>query len=231
VCRACRNNVFRRLSMHGNARSGLLLRDSGTGGNQVLDSDFFGNGIGLGIMFGDGTGNLVRGNRAYDNGSAGFDTGEFAGAISFEYNWSFGNAKSGFVLAGGDPVVAGPHRLRHNAAWDNAGEGFSDEGGNAALELSNNTAFRNGGDGFRLRSEVAVVRSNASIDNGRGAISLSATAAQSRNSWQQDGWSAATFRSTDPAEAASPRQADWRFPRTAFLTTGNGVGASMTGPG
>jgi hypothetical protein len=135
------------------------------------------------------------------------------------------------VLGGGDPVVAGPHRLRHNAAWDNTGEGFTDDGGNAALELSNNTAFRNGGDGFRLRSEVALLRSNASIDNGRGAISLAATAAQSRNSWQLAGWSAATFRSTDPAEAAGPRPADWRFPRTAFLTTGNGVGASMAGPG
>jgi len=43
VCRSCRANVFQRLSIHDNVRSGLTLRDPDTIGNQVLDSDFFNN--------------------------------------------------------------------------------------------------------------------------------------------------------------------------------------------
>ncbi len=236
VCRACHDTVFRRLVMHDNGRSGLMLRDPGTIGNQVLDSDFYRNrdaagtaGIGLGVQFGGGAGNLIRGNRAYDNGTSGYDLGGFADPVTLEYNWAFGNGATGFVLAGGDPPVAAAHGLRHNASWDNGGNGFSDDGGAGAVQLTNNTAFRNAGAGFALPDSPAVLRSNASVGNTRAAVALSAEAAVSRNSWQEDGWSAATFRSTDPAVAEGPRPPDGSFPRTDFLTTGNGVGASMGG--
>jgi hypothetical protein len=232
VCRACRQNVFRRLSMHGNARSGLLLRDPGTTGNQVLDSDFFDNrdpggtaGIGLGIVFGGGEGNLVRGNRAFGNSSGGFDLGEFTGAVSLEYNWAYRNDATGFILGGGSPPVAAAHKLRHNAAWDNAGHGFADDGNTAAIELSNNTAFRNQDTGFYLRFAAATVRSNVSVDNAADVAAAQA-AKQSRNSWQGN---RATFRSTDPTAAEGPRSAAGRRPGTDFLTTGNGTGASMAG--
>ncbi|ROR35284.1 sigma-70 family RNA polymerase sigma factor [Kitasatospora cineracea] len=43
VCSGCRSTVFQHVAFHGNARSGLLLRDAGTSGNSVLDSDFFDN--------------------------------------------------------------------------------------------------------------------------------------------------------------------------------------------
>nr|WP_104788570.1 sigma-70 family RNA polymerase sigma factor [Streptomyces sp. QL37]PPQ59377.1 hypothetical protein C5F59_23950 [Streptomyces sp. QL37] len=46
VCRSCRNTVFRGLSLHDNAESGLTLRDAGTENNTVLDSDFYANGPG-----------------------------------------------------------------------------------------------------------------------------------------------------------------------------------------
>jgi RNA polymerase sigma factor (sigma-70 family) len=236
VCRGCHDNVFRRLSMHDNARSGLLLRDPGTTNNQVLDSDFYRNhdpagaagiGVGLGIMFGDGTGNLIRGNRAYDNGGPGFELGEFADAVTVEYNWAWGNNSNGFTLAGGSPPVSAAHKLRHNAAWDNASNGFGDDGVGGAMQLSNNTAFRNGGNGFSLPNAAAVLRANASVDNKGGVAALAANAQLSRNSWQLTGWNASMFRSTDPAIAEGPRQADGSLPATAFLAGGNGVGASM----
>jgi hypothetical protein len=112
VCRACRNNVFRWLSMHGNVRSGLLLRDPGTAGNQVLDSDFHANrdpagaagvGIGLGVQFGAGAGNVIRGIRAFGNGSSGVDLGAFAAPVTIEYSWSYDNGTNGFSLGGGRP--------------------------------------------------------------------------------------------------------------------------------
>jgi hypothetical protein len=237
VCRACRNNVFRWLSLHDNVRSGLMLRDPGTTGNQVLDSDFFANrdpagadgiGIGLGVQFGAGAGNVVRGNRAYRNGSAGIDLGSFTDPVTVEYSWAYDNGASGFVLGGGDPPATAAHRLRHNAAWDNAGHGFTDDDNTAALQLSNNTAFRNRGTGFALPAAAATLRANAAVDNDT-AQRLSPAAEQVRNSWQQDGWSAAKFRSTDPAEARGARTATGDLPGTSFITTGNGVGASMAG--
>jgi pectate disaccharide-lyase len=236
ICQSCHDNVFRRLSMHGNARSGLLLRGPGTADNKVLDSDFFRNqapgaapgvGVGLAIMSGDGSGNLVRGNRAFDNGAAGYELGGFAGPVSVEYNWAWGNDSGGFALAGGSPPVAAAHRLRHNASWDNAGDGFGDDGVGGAMEFNNNTAFRNGGTGFSLLSAPALLRSNASVDNHGGTAVLAGDARLSRNSWQIEGWSAAKFRSTDPAPAEGPRRPDGSLPAVPFLAGGNGVGASM----
>jgi RNA polymerase sigma factor (sigma-70 family) len=230
VCLACHDNVFRQLLMHDNAGSGLMLRNAGTAHNQVLDSDFFndhGTGSGLSVMFGVGDGNLLRGNRAYGNATAGFDLGNFRSPVTMEYNWAYRNGTNGFVLNGG---AGAGHELRHNAVWDNAGHGFTDDGGSngALMVFSNNTAYRNGHTGFALPNPAATLRSNVAIDNAT-AISLDAAASQSRNSWQETGWSAAKFRSTDPATAEAPRPSDGGLPSTIFLSTGNGVGASMSG--
>jgi hypothetical protein len=75
---------------------------------------------------------------------------------------------------------------------------------------------------------AAVLRANAAVDNA-DAEQLAPSATTVRNSWQQDGWSAAKFRSTDPAEAEGARTAAGRLPGTSFITAGNGVGASMAG--
>ncbi|MCW6005865.1 sigma-70 family RNA polymerase sigma factor [Micromonospora sp. CPCC 205371] len=248
VCLSCRGNAFRRLSIHDNVRSGLTLRDPGTVDNQVLDSDFYRNydpadqgrsGVGLAIKFGAGTRNVVRGCRAFDNADSGFDLGEFAGAVRLEYNWAYGNGVNrwnapdwqsnadGFHLGGTPPAA---HVLRHNASWANAGNGFSDGGNSGRLELSNNTAFRNGAAGFHLPTAAATVRANASIDNA-SAAELGSGAQSSRNTWDGGAFPASAFESTDPTGAQGPRRPDGRLPATDFLTTGRGVGASMHEPG
>ncbi|WP_306215065.1 sigma-70 family RNA polymerase sigma factor [Actinoplanes sp. RD1] len=223
VCSGCQGSTFRHLTMRGNARSGLQLRDAGTSGNQVLDSDFTGGaGTGLSIQFGSGTGNVVRGNRFAGNALAGVDLGAFGSPVTLEYNWAYGNGGSGFVLGGGTPPAAAAHRLRHNAAWSNGSHGFSDEGNTAALDLTNNTAWRNEDTGFHLPSAPATVRADVAVANGT-PFELSAAATESRSS------TSATFRSTDPAQAAGPRPASGTLPATAFLQTGTGTGASMAG--
>ncbi|MFI5933848.1 sigma-70 family RNA polymerase sigma factor [Actinoplanes sp. NPDC051494] len=229
VCLGCRDTVFRRLSMHDNARSGLMLRGDGTTGNQVLDSDFTSNrapgaGTGLSIQFGSGAGNVVRGNRFAGNGNAGLDLGAFGSPVTIEYNWSYGNGGTGFVLGGGTPTAVAAHKLRHNAAWANGSNGFSDEGNTAALELTNNTAWRNSGTGFHLPDAPATVRADVSVDNGR-PYELNQAATPTRTGGQQP----ATFRSTDPAEAEGPRTTTGALPPTGFLQTGDGNGASMNG--
>ncbi|WP_047890402.1 sigma-70 family RNA polymerase sigma factor [Micromonospora sp. RV43] len=247
VCRACSHTVFRRLSVHDNARSGLTLRDPGTVGNQVLDSDFFrsydpadpgGAGVGLAVKFGDGAGNVLRGNRTFHNADDGIDLGGFADPVTVERNWSYGNGQNrwgvtgwdsngyGFSLGGGEPVPAG-HRVRDNAAWGNRGHGFGVEANAGRIDLTGNTAFRNGGAGFDLTGAGGTARWNLALDNrtpARGGERVAATG----NSWDDDGWSAARLRSTDPRTAEGPRRADGTLPSTGYLGTGTRLGADLT---
>ncbi|MFC7528736.1 sigma-70 family RNA polymerase sigma factor [Actinoplanes sp. GCM10030250] len=230
TCLACKNTIFQRISVRGSAGSGLMLRNSGTAGNQVLDSDFSANqGSGLAVQFGDGDGNVLRGNRAFGNGGDGVNLGEFGSPVSVQYTWSYGNGANGFAIGGGTPPAVAAHRLRHNAAWGNDGHGFVDEGNSAALELGNNTAFRNTGLGFALPTAVAVLRNNVALGNTQGEVGLAAAAKADNNSWQESGWSPGSFRSVDAAEAEGARQSDGGLPGTAYLSTGNGQGASMAG--
>ncbi|SDT60488.1 sigma-70 family RNA polymerase sigma factor [Actinoplanes derwentensis] len=227
TCLSCVDNLYQRLRVHDGAGAGLMLRDDGTAGNRVLDSDFWANqGSGLSVQFGRGDGNLVRGNRAWGNQRDGFDLGSFTSPVTVEYNWSYRNGSNGFALGGGSPAVNAAHTVRHNAAWANDGHGFVDEGNTAPIELGNNTAYDNKGLGFALTTAPAVLRRNVAIDNGQGDQALAAAAKPSSNSWQEPG---VTLRSTDPAVAEGPRTALAGLPGTAFLQTGNGTGASMAG--
>ncbi|GIE31605.1 hypothetical protein Ait01nite_046500 [Actinoplanes italicus] len=228
TCLACTNNVFERLTVHDNAGVGLMLRDPGTAGNQVLDGDFYANrGSGLAVQFGDGDGNLLRGNRAFRNGGDGINLGAFGSRVQVQYNWSFRNGANGFAVGGGSPnPAAAAHQVRHNASWGNDGHGFVDEGNAAAIELGNNTAYRNTGLGFSMTTAPAVLRNNASVGNTRGEQALSSGAKPSNNSWQEPGL---TFRSEDASTAEGARTAAAKLPGTDYLSTGNGVGASMSG--
>jgi pectate disaccharide-lyase len=247
VCLSCRYNIFLRLSLHDNVESGLTLRGDGTIGNQVLDSDFFNNhnpadqgqtGIGMGIKFGAGEGNIVRGCRAFDNADDGFDFGDFASAIDIQHNWAYGNGVNrwnvadwrsngnGFTFGGGSPPASGSLTVRHNAAWDNIHDGFADGGNPAQLLLQNNTAYRNGATGFDMPDSPATLRSNVAIGN-HTAVRIGAGVHTSRNTWDEGTWSASMFRSTDTTGVQGARRADGTLPTTGFLITGNGMGASM----
>ncbi|GIF00110.1 sigma-70 family RNA polymerase sigma factor [Paractinoplanes rishiriensis] len=251
ACTACQFNVLQRLSIHDNVRSALTLRDEGTVGNQVLDSDFFNNfdpteggraGIGLGIGNGAGEGNVLRGNRAFNNADNGFDLGDWASPVTVEHNWAFGNGVNrwnvaewrsnadGFHLGGGNPPPAAAHVLRHNAAWDNASSGFTSSGNRGALQLSNNTAFRNGADGFYLLDAAGcTVHDNVSAGNDGAPARLGDCPAQRGNAWLT-GDGAAQFRSTDPSAAQGPRAAGGVLPNVDFLVSPNGAGATMSAP-
>ncbi|MEU4691421.1 sigma-70 family RNA polymerase sigma factor [Actinoplanes sp. NPDC023714] len=229
TCLSCTETVFQRVSVHGSGGSGLMLRDAGTSGNQVLDSDFYDNrGSGLAVQFGDGDGNRLRGNRAFRNGGDGVNLGDFRSPVTVEYTWSFENGANGFAVGGGDSIRSA-HRVRHSASWGNDGHGFVDEGNTGAIELSNDTAFRNTGLGFAMTTAPAVLRRNAAIGNEQGEIGLSADSRADNNSWQQEDWSEETFRSTDPAGTDGARRAGGGLPGTDYLATGNGTGASMSG--
>ncbi|MBM2618827.1 sigma-70 family RNA polymerase sigma factor [Actinoplanes sp. LDG1-06] len=224
VCSGCHSNVFQRLTLRDNVRAGMMLRDPGTTGNQVLDSDFTGSdGIGLGVQFGSGAGNVVRGNRFAGNGESGLDL-KFDSPVLVEHNWSYDNGGNGFVLTG----APASHRLRHNAAWNNGNHGFTDDGGaTLGLTLTNNTAFRNRGSGFALPGGEATLRANVAVANAGDPAGLAAGSVASGNSWQIGGWSVSRFRSVSPSVAEGSRTPAGRLPSTDFLVTGSNLGASM----
>ncbi|WP_406464229.1 sigma-70 family RNA polymerase sigma factor [Streptomyces sp. NBC_00111] len=233
VCRGCRDTVFRGLSLHDNAESGLTLRDAGTEGNTVLDSDFYANGpgpaggVGLAVKFGSGGGNTIRGCRAFGNGADGIDLGGFTSPVTVSGSWSYRNG-NGFTLGGGHTSASVAHVLTDDAAWDNAGLGFNDEGNPGAIRLTRNTAFRNG-TGFYLATAAAVLSSNAAVDSGDGKDTVLSDASRSDgNSWDGGG-GAPEFITTDPSTAEAGRAVDATLPRTAFLTpSGTAPGARMT---
>ncbi|MEV6349251.1 sigma-70 family RNA polymerase sigma factor [Actinoplanes sp. NPDC051851] len=231
VCSGCVGTVFQRITVHGGASAGLMLRDAGTVGNQVLESDFYDNqGSGLSVQFGSGEGNVLRGNRAYRNAGDGIDLGSFGSPVDVEHNWSYRNGANGFSLGGGSPAVAAAHTVRNNAAWNNGSHGFVDEGNGAVLTLGNNTAFRNTGLGFAITTSPATLRYNVAVGNTQGEVGLAASGAATHNSWQEGSWSAARFRSADPSGAESARTATGALPATAYLVvTSGGYGASMAG--
>lgn len=248
VCRGCRYDVFRRLSSHDNARSGLTLRDDGTVGNSVLDSDFFGNhedsehggaGVGLAVTFGSGKGNVIRGCRTFDNATEGMNLGGFASPVVVESNWSYGNGVNrwgvadwqprgnGFTLGGGNSDVAVAHLVSNNAAWDNTGLGFNDEGNPGRMRLTGNTAFRNGSTGFYLPDAAAVLQDNAAAGNARNTL-LGGESQSEGNTWDTGDGVTPEFTSTDPATAQADRPAGGALPRTTFLVSRDAVGATMS---
>ncbi|WP_405665160.1 sigma-70 family RNA polymerase sigma factor [Streptomyces sp. NBC_01166] len=233
VCRSCRNTVFRGLSLHDNAESGLTLRDAGTENNTVLDSDFYANGpgeaggVGLAVKFGSGGGNTVRGCRAFGNGADGIDLGGFTSPVTVRSTWSYRNG-NGFTLGGGHTSASVAHVLTDDAAWDNAGLGFNDEGNGGAIRLTRNTAYRNG-TGFYLATAAAVLTSNAAVDSGDGPDTVLAESSRSEgNTWDGGSGGAPVFTTTDPSTAEARRAADATLPRTSFLrTSGSAPGARM----
>lgn len=250
LCRSCRYDVFRAMSIHDNARTGLLLRDPGTTGNLVLDSDFFRNhddagkgeyADGLGIEYGSGAGNVVRGCRLYENADDGFGLHKFTSPVTIETTWSFRNGVNrwgidgyigdgyGFKLGGGEPPPAVNHTITGSAAWDNAGYGFTESGNAGNLTVHRNTAFRNGKTGFAFEQSASDLRDNLAIDNGR-EVTLGRGVDAADNSWNQPGWSGAVLRTADERSVLAPRSPDGGLPQTTFLTNTRDprIGAPMT---
>ena len=248
VCSSCSHNTFRRLSVHGNQATGLVLRDKGTAGNLVDGGDFFDNhdddqggadADGLALIFGTGTGNVVRGVRTYDNSDDGVGLQGFADPVTVSGSWSWGNGVNRWRLedyggSGGGFVLAGDrdhpvdHVVTGNAAWDNAGRGFTDGGNTGRPTLTSNTAYRNGRAGFTFGTSSPTMRGNLALANHPDS-DLSAGTRQSGNSWNGR-WDVSMLRGTDPFAAEGPRPANGALPKTDFLTA-DGIGAPMTGTG
>ncbi|MEV0826968.1 right-handed parallel beta-helix repeat-containing protein [Nonomuraea rubra] len=232
-------NVFDRLVTRDNYESGLHLQGTSSD-NQIINLDSYGNrdprkngesADGVAIKEGSGGGNVIRGARVWNNSDDGLDFWMFLGAVTVESSVAWGNGfnrwnlpgytgdGNGFKLGGGDPDPAVGHVVRNSIAYDNAVDGFTDNGNPGRLVTDRSTAWRNGGTGFDYADSVSVLTKNLSVANQAQAAPGSSSG--SGNSWDLGGtW---TFTSTDASTITGPRTADGSIPSSAFLRPGNGA--------
>ncbi len=238
------HNVFENLVTRDNYETGLHLVGGDVGvvsDNQVINLDSYGNrdprkngesADGLAIKEGGGAGNVVRGARLWNNSDDGYDAYEFTDSILVEDSIAWGNGfnrwnlpdyegdGNGFKLGGGDPDPAADHITRNSIAFDNAVDGFDDNGNPGSLELDHCTAWDNPGNGFDFADSTSTLTDNLAVDNGNPA-DLGDGSAGSGNSWDSgDAWD---VESTDPATITGPRNPDGSIPSSDFLVPTNGA--------
>ncbi|MFG3496680.1 right-handed parallel beta-helix repeat-containing protein [Streptomyces sp. NPDC047886] len=238
--------IFENLVTNGNGGSGFTLRGDGTSDNLIRNLDSYGNydaanhgqnADGLAITFGSGTNNKVTGARLFDNADDGLDLWQWAGTVTIEHTWAFGNGENrwndpafegegnGFALGGGGATAA--HLVTASAAWDNARHGFTGNGNTGAISLNRNTTHVNEGAGFSFTTGAARLAGNLAVSDAGGRAGLGPGTVSARNNWDS-GVATPPFRSTDASRAYGARGPDGSLPATTFLTTGStSVGATM----
>jgi hypothetical protein len=238
--------IFKNLVTANNGDSGFTLRGDGTTNNLVQNLDSYGNydaanhgqnADGIAIKFGSGTGNKVTGARLYNNSDDGLDLWQFSSPVTIEHSWAFGNGKNrwndsafegngnGFKLGGGGASVA--HVVNDNAAWDDAGNGFTENSNTGALVLNRNTAYANTDAGFYFATSKARLARNLAVSDKGGLDKLGSSTVSAANNWDS-GVATPSFKSTDATTAYGARQSDGSLPVTTFLTTGSTtIGATM----
>jgi hypothetical protein len=189
-----------------------------------------------------GVGNVLRGNRAWQNSDDGFDNFNVQNNTSdksllIEGNWAFENGYDenlvavgngmGFKLGGGrnnTTTVSGGHMVRNNLAWKNLSGGFDDNNSSAPAKqakpdtLYNNTAWNNPLNYVFWAEAAHVFRNNLNVGT-LGHINGSATF----NSWTLPVIATdADFVSVNDACARAPRKADGSLPDCSFLHLATG---------
>ncbi|WP_329115409.1 right-handed parallel beta-helix repeat-containing protein [Streptomyces sp. NBC_01465] len=238
--------IFKNVVTANNGDSGFTLRGDNTTNNLVQNLDSYGNydaanhgqnADGLAIKFGSGTGNKVTGARLYNNSDDGMDLWQWASPVTIEHSWGFGNGKNrwsdsafegngnGFKLGGGGAVAA--HVVNNNAAWDNAGNGFTENSNPGAIILDRNTAYANTSAGFFFSVSKSRLARNLAVSNGGGKATLGGSTVSAANNWDS-GVATPSFVSTSATTAYGARSSSGALPATTFLTTGSTtIGSTM----
>jgi hypothetical protein len=138
---------------------------------------------------------------------------------------------NGFKLGGGDAADIGPanHNITNSIAFLNAAGGFVDNSQTGNFILTRNTAWNNGGVGFKFSSAIATLKSNIAALNAGGQTSLSSSQVQSGNSWNVGGtWNNATFKSVSSSSVTGARASTGKIVGSDFLlpTSGAAIGAT-----
>ncbi|KAF3937145.1 hypothetical protein ABW19_dt0207848 [Dactylella cylindrospora] len=215
----------------------------------VINLDSYGNrdprkngesADGLGIKSGRGAGNVVRGARLWNNVDDGLDFWMFETPILVENTIAWGNGVNrwgfspfegdgnGFKLGGGDPDVPAAHIVRNCFSFQNAVDGFTDNGNYGQLVIEENTAWKNGGTGFDFGSSQSKFTNNLASNNAATHNIISGST-QSGNSWNIGGtWNDARFISTSTSLVTGARNSQNMIPPSDFLLLKDGTATGAT---
>jgi hypothetical protein len=246
VCQSCASTVWDNIKTINGGDSGFTLTGDSTTNNTVRNIDSYGhydrashgeNADGIAIKFGSGSGNLVTGARLYNNSDDGLDFWSFSSPVTVEHTWAMGNGRNrwsdsafagdgnGYKLGGDGEVVA--HVVNNSAAWDNAGNGFTENSNKGAIVINRTTAYANAKWGYYFATGAARLGKNLAVRGGSGLVNKGSSVVSSGNNWDS-GISTPAFRSTDATSTYNARQANGALPVTTFLTTGSTtIGATM----
>ncbi|GHA57265.1 right-handed parallel beta-helix repeat-containing protein [Streptomyces purpurascens] len=246
VCQSCTGTVWNDIKTIDGGDSGFTLTGDGTVNNTVRNIDSYGhydaathgeNADGIAVKFGSGTGNLITGARLYNNSDDGLDFWSFSSPVTVEHTWAFGNGKNrwgdsafagdgnGYKLGGDGEVVA--HVVNNSVAWDNAGNGFTENSNRGAIVINRTTAYANAKWGYYFATGSARLGKNLAVSNGGGSVSKGSSVVSAGNNWDS-GIATPAFRSTNASTTYNARQSNGALPVTTFLTTGSTtIGATM----
>ncbi|MBT2440516.1 right-handed parallel beta-helix repeat-containing protein [Streptomyces sp. ISL-36] len=246
VCTSCTGTEWNTIRTINGGDSGFTLTGDATNDNTVRNLDSYGhydaaghgeNADGLAVKFGSGTGNLITGARLYNNSDDGIDLWSWSSPLTVEHTWAYGNGKNrwsdtafagdgnGYKLGGDGEVVA--HVVNNSAAWDNAGNGFTENSNKGAIALNRTTSYANGKWGYYFATGAARLGKNLAVGNGSGLANRGSSVVSQGNNWDS-GIATPAFVSTDATSAYGARKADGSLPATTFLTTGSTtIGSTM----
>jgi hypothetical protein len=246
VCQSCASTYWSNIKTINGGDSGFTLTGDNTTNNTVKNLDSYGhydaanhgeNADGVAIKYGSGTGNLVTGARLYNNSDDGIDLWSFSSPVTVEHTWAFGNGENrwsdsafagdgnGYKLGGDGESVA--HVVNNSAAWDNAGNGFTENSNTGAIVINRTTAYANGKWGYYFATGAARLGKNLAVGNGSGLVNKGSSVVSQGNNWDP-GIATPSFVSTDATTTYNARQSDGSLPATSFLTTGSStIGATM----
>jgi hypothetical protein len=246
VCQSCTGTNWSNIKTINGGDSGFTLTGDGTVNNTVRNIDSYGhydaathgeNADGIAVKFGSGSGNLITGARLYNNSDDGLDFWSFSSPVTIEHTWAMGNGKNrwsdsafagdgnGYKLGGDGETVA--HVINNSAAWDNAGNGFTENSNKGAIVINRTTAYANAKWGYYFATGTAKLGKNLAVSNGGGSVSKTSSVTSSGNNWDS-GISTPAFRSTDASSTYNARSSSGTLPATTFLTTGSTtIGSTM----
>ncbi|WP_329112486.1 right-handed parallel beta-helix repeat-containing protein [Streptomyces sp. NBC_01353] len=246
VCTSCAGTEWNSIRTIKGGDSGFTLTGDATNDNTVRNLDSYGhydaanhgeNADGLAIKFGSGSGNLITGARLYNNSDDGVDLWSWSTPVTIEHTWAYGNGKNrwsdsafagdgnGYKLGGDGEVVA--HVVNNSAAWDNAGNGFTENSNKGAIVINRTTAYANGKWGYYFATGAARLGKNLAVGNGSGLANKGSSVVSAGNNWDS-GIATPPFAGTDATSAYGAREADGSLPATTFLTTGSTtIGSTM----
>ena len=246
------HNILEQLRVYKN-RSGvrLLMTMEGAAYNMIINCDVYdncdldfhgGSGDGIQVVLNVGPGNILIGNRAWNNSDDGYDCSLAGNAVRFERCYAWGNGQNiwdfpffagdanGFKLGGG----AGRHILINCIAWGHPKNGFGLNDNQEGVILRNCTAWNNGSNYFfewtgwqeKGRKESVFIN-NISYDS-KGRVRINKEARVQNNSWDSVMGIQLTdddFLSLDDSMMSAPRNPDGSIPHNDFLKLAPGSAA------